>query len=82
MFSDDVFHIIFDHVLQKDSVQISRYFINFTLSNAAQQTITSLYHLALSYILLLHFDHRLMEALLIISGEKYVPRVFVWRPDQ
>lgn len=42
VFSDDVFHIIFDNVLQKDSVQISRYFISFTLSHAAQQTIASL----------------------------------------
>ena len=33
-------------------------------------------------ILLLHFDHCLMRVLLIISGGKYVPRVFVWRPDQ
>ena len=40
--SDDVFHIIFDNVLQKDSVQISRYFISFTLSHAAQQMIASL----------------------------------------
>ena len=31
MFSDDVFHIIFDNVSLKDSVQISRYFINFAL---------------------------------------------------
>ena len=42
VFSDDVFHIIFDNVLQKDSVQISRYFVSFTLSHAAQQTIASL----------------------------------------
>ena len=42
VFCDDVFHIIFDNVLQKDSVQISRYFISFTLSHAAQQTIASL----------------------------------------
>ena len=41
-FSDDVFHTIFDSVLLKDSVQISRYFISFTLSNAAQQMIASL----------------------------------------
>ena len=46
---DDVFHISFDNVLLKDSVQISRYFINFTLSHATQQTIASLEHLALSY---------------------------------
>ena len=37
LFSDDVFHTIFDSVLLKDSVQISWYFISFTLSNAAQQ---------------------------------------------
>ena len=38
VFSDAVFHIIFDNVLLKHSVQISRYFINFynTLSHAAQ----------------------------------------------
>ena len=47
--SDDVFHTIFDSVLLKDSVQISRYFISFTLSHAAQQMIASLEHLALSY---------------------------------
>ena len=81
MFFDDVFHIIFDNVLLKDSVQISRYFINFTLSHTAQQTIVSLEHLALS-ILLFYFDHRLMKGLLIISGRKYAPRVFVWRPDR
>ena len=46
---DDVFHIIFDNVLLKDSVQISRYVINFTLSHAAQQTIASHEQLALSY---------------------------------
>ena len=48
-FSEDVFHTIFDSVLLKDSAQISRYFISFTLSNAAQQMIASLEHLALSY---------------------------------
>ena len=32
VFSDDVFHIVFDSVLLKDSVQISRYFNNFTLT--------------------------------------------------
>ena len=42
VFSENTFHIIFDNVLQKDSVQISRYFISFTLSHAAQQTIASL----------------------------------------
>ena len=43
VFSDDVFHIIFDNVLLKDSVQISVvYFISFTLSHAAQQMIASL----------------------------------------
>ena len=42
VFSDYVFHIIFDNVLQNDSMQISRYFINVTLSHAAQQTIASL----------------------------------------
>ena len=68
----------FDNVL-KDSVQFSRYFINFALSHAAQQTIASLEHVP---ILLLFFDHRLMKVLLIISGGKYVPRVFVWSPDQ
>ena len=49
VFSDDVFHIIFDNVLLKDSVRIFRYLINFTLSHAAQQTIANLEHLALSY---------------------------------
>ena len=49
VFSDYVFHIIFDNVLLKDSVQISRYFISFTLSHAAKQTIASLEQLALSY---------------------------------
>ena len=49
MFSDNVFHIIFDNVLLKDSVRIFWYFINFTLSHAAQQTIASLGHLVLSY---------------------------------
>ena len=50
VFSDDTFHIIFDNVLLKDSVQISCYFINFTLLHAAQQMISSLEHLALSYL--------------------------------
>ena len=33
---------IIEKCIKKDSVQISRYFINFALSHAAQQTITSL----------------------------------------
>ena len=70
VFSDDVFHIIFDNVLLKDSVQISRYFIKRSLASSG-------WHFP---ILLLYFDHRLMKVLLIISGGKYVPRVFVWRP--
>ena len=49
VFSDDVFHIIFDNVLLNDSVLIFQYFINFTLSHVAQQTIASLGNLALSY---------------------------------
>ena len=48
VFSENTFHIIFDNVLLKDSIQISCYFINFTLLHAAQQMISSLEHLALS----------------------------------
>ena len=65
-----MFHIIFDNVLLKDSVQISRYFIKRSLASSS-------WHFP---ILLLYFDHRLMKVLLIISGGKYVPREFVWRP--
>ena len=62
MFSDDVFHIIFDNVLLKDSVQISRYFIKRSLASSS-------WHFP---ILLLYFDHRLMKVLLIIlAGNMY-----------
>ena len=56
VFSDDVFHIILDNVLLKDSVRIFRYFINFALSHATQKTIASLEHLALSYFALVFWS--------------------------
>ena len=80
VFSDDVFHIIFDNVSLKDSVQISRYFINFALWHPAQQTVASLERLVLSYFAFVLWSPS-HEVLLIISGGKYVPRVFVWHPD-
>ena len=79
-FSNDVFHVIFDNMLLKDSVQISRYLISFTLY-AAQQTIASLEHSRFP-ILLLYFDHRLMKVFYFWRELLYVLRVFVWRPDQ
>ena len=81
VFSDDVFHIIFDNVLLK--VKILSRFLDI-LSNLLYPTPPNKRSLASSSwhfpILLLYFDHRLMKVLLIISGGKYVPRVFVWRP--
>ena len=67
--SDDTFHIIFDNVLLKDSVQISCYFINFTLLHATQQMIRSLEHLALSYLAFVFWSQSNE------SGGKYVPRI-------
>ena len=82
VFSDDVFHIQFLIMYYK---KILSRFLDF-LSILLYQTPPNKLSLASSIwcfpILLLHFDHRLMKVLLIISGGKYVPRVFVWRPDQ
>ena len=69
VFSENTFHIIFDNVLLKDSIQISCYFINFTLLHAAQQMISSLKHLALSYLAFVFWSQSHE------SGGKYVPRI-------
>ena len=64
--SDDVFHIIFDNVYFKDSVQISRLFIMLLYHTPPNKRslASSIWRFP---ILLLYFDHRFMKVLLIIN---------------
>ena len=81
VFSDDVFHTIVDNVLLEI---LSRFLaiLSIFLYHTPPNKRLPASGIWLFPILLLYFDHRLMKVLLIISGGKYVPRVFVWRPDQ
>ena len=74
MISVDVFYIIFDNVLLKDSAQISLYLINFIVLHSTQQTIARIEHTALSYFALLLIT---VSCKHFVSCGKNVPRVFV-----
>ena len=74
MISVDVFYIIFDNVLLKDSAQISLCLINFIVLHSTQQTIARIEHTALSYFALLLIT---ISCKHFVSCGKNVPRVFV-----
>ena len=82
VFSDDVFHIQFLIMYYKKILSRFLDFLSILLYHTPPNKLSLVFSIWYFPILLLHFDHRLMKVLLIISGGKYVPRVFVWRPDQ
>ena len=80
VFCDDVLYIIFDNVLLRFCPDFSIFyqFYSTTRRPTNDRYITSNIWRFPSF----YFDHRLMKVLLIFPGRKYVPRVFLWRPDQ
>ena len=76
VFSDDVFHIQFLIMYYKKILSRFLDFLPIVLYHTPPNKLSQAFSIWRFPILLLHFDHRLMKVLLIIS----VPRMFVWRP--